>query len=186
MPTMIWKKMSRSKRYREHLVSSNARRAFAFQLRAIMKKRELSQERLAEMCGLSQGMISRAADPNYGTLTVTIKTKIANGLDMAYLGTLVPFSDIEKWFSGLSEEAVQVSTFAEENASLEKAQREAELASYAKRKKSAVSIQTGWALAGNLKQQGAGGINGSDNDPKGQSTSNAGAGLSVEWGTRTH
>jgi transcriptional regulator with XRE-family HTH domain len=80
-----------------------------------MKKRGISQERLAELSGLTQGVISRAADPNYGKLTVTVKAKIAAGLDMAYLGTLVSFSDAEKWLSNLSEESVQVATFEEEN-----------------------------------------------------------------------
>ena len=111
----IWSKLSKSKRYRDEFVSVNAKRAFAFQLRAIMKRRNLSQEKLAEMCGLTQGTISRAADPDYGALTVTIKTKIANGLDMVYLGTLAPFSDLEKWISNLSEDAVQVPTFEEES-----------------------------------------------------------------------
>jgi transcriptional regulator with XRE-family HTH domain len=106
-------------------MSSIAKRAFAFQLQAIMKRKGLSQEKVAEMCGLTQGVISRAADPDYGKLTVTIKTKIAAGLDMAYLGTLVPYSNLEKWFTGLSEEAVQVPTFDEEHAALEKADREA-------------------------------------------------------------
>jgi transcriptional regulator with XRE-family HTH domain len=122
----------KSRRYREHFMSATAKRAFAFQLQAIMQKRKLSQERLAEMCGLTQGVISRASDPEYGKLTVATKTKIAAGLDMAYLGTLVPFSHLEKWFLGLSEEAVQVATFEEENAVREKAEREAELASYAR------------------------------------------------------
>ena len=112
---ILWKRLSKSKRYRAQFVASNARRAFAFQLRAIMKKRGLSQEKLAEMCGLTQGVISRATDPNYGTLTVTTKIKIANGLDVAYIGTLVPFSGAAKWFSDLSEDAVQVPTFEEEN-----------------------------------------------------------------------
>ncbi len=112
-----WDRLSKSKRYRAQFVSSTARRAFAFQLRAIMKKRDISQERLAELCGLTQGVISRAADPNYGKLTVTVKAKIAGGLDMAYLGILVPFSDAEKWLSSLSEESVQVATFEEENLS---------------------------------------------------------------------
>ncbi len=183
-----WKKMRKSRRYREHFMSATAKRAFAFQLQAIMQKRKLSQDRLAEMCGLTQGVISRAADPEYGKLTVATKTKIAAGLDMAYLGTLVPFSDLEKWFLGLSEEAVQVATFEEEDAVREKAEREAELASYARTTKpsgNVVSIEVGLALAGKKKQPNAGGVYGSDNDPEGQSASDAGIGLSVERRTGT-
>ncbi len=110
----LWGRLASSRRYRKQFVSAQAKRAFAFQLRAIMKKRGLTQEKLAEHSGLSQGMISRAADPNYGKLTTTIIVKIANGLDMAYLGILVPFSEAARWFSNLSEDSVQVSTFEEE------------------------------------------------------------------------
>ena len=111
----MWSRLAGSRRYRNQFVSAQARRAFAFQLRAIMKKRGISQEKLAEQSGLTQGVISRAADPNYGKLTTTVKVKIANGLDMAYLGILLPFSDAAKWFSQLSEDSVQVKTFEEED-----------------------------------------------------------------------
>ena len=37
---------------------------------------------------------------------------------MAYLGTLVPFSDAERWFTNLSEESDQIPTFVEEESSL--------------------------------------------------------------------
>jgi transcriptional regulator with XRE-family HTH domain len=184
-----WSKLAKSREYRSQIVSATARRAFAFQLRAIMKKRDLSQEKLAEMCGLSQGVISRAADPNYGKLTVTLKTKIANGLDMAYIGNLVPFTDAERWLSGLSEEAVQVPTFVEENAVREKATREAEIALYKQRTKKLVSIDGAsvWAaLKGDTQQDAAGGLNGSGNDPKSQSTGNDGIGLFDERGTGTY
>jgi transcriptional regulator with XRE-family HTH domain len=110
----LWSRLGASRRYRNQFVSAQAGRAFAFQLRAIMKKRKITQEELAELSGLTQGVISRAADPDYGKLTTTVKVKIANGLDMAYLGILLPFSDAAKWFLDLSEESVQVKTFEEE------------------------------------------------------------------------
>jgi transcriptional regulator with XRE-family HTH domain len=111
----LWRKLT-NKSYRSQFVSAQARRAFAFQVRAIMKKRGISQSELAKRSGLTQGVISRAADPNYGKLTITVIVKIANGLDMAYLGTLVPFSDAVRWVSTLSEESVQVKDFTEEQA----------------------------------------------------------------------
>lgn len=110
----LWAKL-RSRRYRNQFVSAQARRMFAFQLRAIMKKLGISQQDLAKRSGLTQGVISRAADPNYGKLTTTVKVKIANGLDMAYFGVLVPFSKAVEWTSNLSEESVQVPTFEEED-----------------------------------------------------------------------
>lgn len=110
----LWRRLVGSKKYRGQFVSAQARRAFAFQLRAIMKKRGMTQAELAEKSGLTQGVISRAVDPNYGKLTITVIVKIANGLDMAYQGLLVPFSEAVNWFSNMSEESVQVPTFEEE------------------------------------------------------------------------
>jgi transcriptional regulator with XRE-family HTH domain len=172
---MTWSKLARSKRYRGQFISATSRRAFAFQLRSIMKRRGLSQGKLAEMSGLTQGVISRAADPNYGKLTVTIKAKIANGLDMAYIGTLVPFSEAEKWISGLSEDAVQVPTFEEENEALEKAEREAELASHEEQQLG------GLALAGKLKQKNAG-ANELVGQKRGPYSSGMGGGVLVNFG----
>jgi transcriptional regulator with XRE-family HTH domain len=113
----LWAKLA-DKRYRQQFVSAQARRSFAFQLRAIMKKRGISQQELAKLSGLTQGVISRAADPNSGKLTTTVIVKIANGLDLAYLGNLVAFSEAANWFSKLSEESVQVPTFDDEDKAL--------------------------------------------------------------------
>jgi transcriptional regulator with XRE-family HTH domain len=115
----VWKRLGSSRRYRNQFVYAQAGRAFAFQIRAIMKRRGITQEELAERAGLTQGVISRAADPNYGKLTTTVKVKIANGLDMAYLGVLLPFSDAVKWFSEISEDSVQVETFEEEDQAID-------------------------------------------------------------------
>lgn len=110
----LWKKFTKSKRYRQQFVAAQAKRALPFQIRALMKKQGLSQEKLAELSGLTQGVISRAADPNYGNLTINTIVKIANGLDVAYLGIFVPFSELAKWFSRLSEESAAVDNFDEE------------------------------------------------------------------------
>lgn len=110
----IWRKLAASKRYREQFVAAQAKRAIPFQLRALMKKKGLSQEKLADQSKLTQGVISRAADPNYGNLTINTIVKIANGLDVAYLGIFVPFSELAKWFSNFSEDSVQVMSFEEE------------------------------------------------------------------------
>ena len=111
----LWKKFAASKRYREQFVAAQAKRAIAFQIRALMKKKGWSQEKLAAQSKLTQGVISRAADPNYGNLTINTIVKIAGGLDVAYLGIFVPFSELARWFSTLSEESVQVLSFEEED-----------------------------------------------------------------------
>jgi transcriptional regulator with XRE-family HTH domain len=111
----LWNKLAGSKKYREQFVAAQAKRALPFQIRALMKKKGWSQEKLAAESGLTQGVISRAADPNYGNLTINTIVRIAGGLDVAYLGLLVPFSDLARWLSNLSEESVQVMSFDEEN-----------------------------------------------------------------------
>jgi transcriptional regulator with XRE-family HTH domain len=111
----LWQKLAGSKKYRDAFVSANAKRSIPFQLRALMKKMGLSQQKLAEQSKLTQGVISRAVDPNYGNLTINTIVKIANGLDVAYLGVFVPFSELGKWVSTLSEDSVQVETFEQEN-----------------------------------------------------------------------
>jgi transcriptional regulator with XRE-family HTH domain len=112
----LWKKLARTKEYREHFVASQVKRGIPFQIRALMKKKELNQDKLAELAKLTQGVVSRAANPNYGNLTLNTIIRIAAGFDVAFIGKFVPFSELGKWLINLSEEeAGQVSTFEEEN-----------------------------------------------------------------------
>jgi transcriptional regulator with XRE-family HTH domain len=111
----LWKKLAKSKKYRSQFVAAHAKRAIPFQIRAMMKAKGLNQEKLADLSGLSQGVISRAADPTYGNLTINTIIKVASGLDVAYLGIFVPFSRLAEWVSNLSEASVLVDSFDEED-----------------------------------------------------------------------
>jgi transcriptional regulator with XRE-family HTH domain len=111
----LWRKLAKSKKYREEFVSAQLKRGIPFQARAILKSREgWTQETLAEKSGLTQGVISRALNPNYGNLTLNTIIRIAAGFDVAFIGRFVPFSELEKWFQNMSEESLQVPTFEEE------------------------------------------------------------------------
>ena len=110
----LWEKL-RSKKYREQLVASQVKRGIPFQIRSLMKQKNLSQENLADRAGLSQGVVSRAANPNYGNLTLNTIIRIAAGFDVAFVGRFVPFSDLDEWFSNLSPETVSVQSFEEED-----------------------------------------------------------------------
>lgn len=113
----IWPKLARSKKYREEFVASHAKQAIPFQIRALMKQLGLSQKELAARCGLTQGAISRAADPSYGNLTINTLVRIAAGFDVAFVGRFVPFSDLPSWFDRLYEgKGFYVETFEEEDA----------------------------------------------------------------------
>ena len=84
----------------------------------MLKKSGLSQEDLAARAGITQGVVSRAANPEYGNLTINTIIRIAAGFDVAFIGKLVPFSELAKWFVDLSEDSLQVKTFEEENRAL--------------------------------------------------------------------
>jgi transcriptional regulator with XRE-family HTH domain len=113
----LWGKLAKSKRYREEFVAAQVKRGIPFQARALLKAREgWTQETLAERAGLTQGVVSRALNPNYGNLTLNTIIRIAAGFDVAFIGRFVPFSELENWFANMSEETVQVPTFEEEQA----------------------------------------------------------------------
>lgn len=100
----LWKKLRKSKKYRESFVAAQVKRGIPFQIRRLMKQEKLSQAELAARSGLTQGVVSRAADPEYGNLTLNTVIRIAAGFDMAFLCRFVPFSELGHWFLGLSDE----------------------------------------------------------------------------------
>jgi len=116
----LWQKL-RNKKYRAQFVAAQVKRGIPFQIQSLMKQKSFSQERLAKESGLTQGVISRAANPDYGNLTLNTIIKIAAGLDVAFVGKFVPFSELGNWFTNLSEETVRVKSFDEEDAEMSQA-----------------------------------------------------------------
>src|ERR1043166_1997273 len=98
-----WKKL-RDKTYRDEFVVAQAKRAIPFQIRAMMRARGISQEELAKRSGLTQGVISRAANPAYGKLTLNTILRVASGFDVAFIGLFVPYSRLESFFDRMNEE----------------------------------------------------------------------------------
>jgi transcriptional regulator with XRE-family HTH domain len=113
--SMTWKRL-KDKRYREEFAIAMLKRMIPFQTRAIRKKRGWSQAKLAEEARVTQGVISRAEDPDYGNLTLTTIGRIAAGYDLAAIVKFVPFGELKRYSEGLSEkEFADLPTFAEEN-----------------------------------------------------------------------
>jgi transcriptional regulator with XRE-family HTH domain len=84
-------------------------------MRALLKQREWSQAELADRSGLTQGAISRAADPDYGNLTFNNVLKIAAGFDVAFVGKFVPFSELASWHDSIADETtLMVNSFDED------------------------------------------------------------------------
>jgi transcriptional regulator with XRE-family HTH domain len=111
----LWQRLIKSKRYREEYAISTLKRMIPYQIRALRHKREWKQAQLAEHSGLTQGVISRAEDPNYGNLTLSTIGKIAGGFDLAVIIKIVPFSELMRFKNKLSErEFWQMASFEED------------------------------------------------------------------------
>lgn len=92
----LWSKFAKNKKFRDAYVAGYVKRAIPAQIRALMKKGGFTQQQLAERAGLTQGVISRAADLNYGDLTLNTILKIGAGLDCAFVGKYVAYSEFLK------------------------------------------------------------------------------------------
>ena len=112
----VWKKLASSKKYREEFALSLLKRSVSFQVKTLRKKRCGSQAVLAERAKLTQGVVSRAEDQDYGNLTFNTVGRIAGGLDMAFIGKFVPFSALVRYSLELSEAQFEnIPTFDEES-----------------------------------------------------------------------
>jgi transcriptional regulator with XRE-family HTH domain len=86
------------------------------QVRVLRKQRDWTQAHLAGESKLTQGVISRAEDPEYGNLTVNTLVRIGAGFDCAFVGRFVPFSELGRWYVALeNEKALEVPTFGDDH-----------------------------------------------------------------------
>ncbi len=100
------------KRSREALVDSHVRNGIAFQIRAMRRERNWTQEDLAKQADMKPTQITRVENPVYGSHTVTTLRRIASAFDVALVVRFVPFSELLKWDEGSRNMAP--ATFAEE------------------------------------------------------------------------
>ena len=121
-------KLASSKEYRVAFVSSFLKRYIPFQIRTIRKKRGMTQPELAVASKITQGVVSRAEDPDYGNLTFNTVLRIAAGYDLAFVGKFVRFSEFLKVVDEMSENSFDLPSFHEEELSqLEQEKSETEL-----------------------------------------------------------
>jgi len=113
--TDVWRKLS-NKKYRTAFAKTQFKRLVPLQIQALRKQRGWSQEVLAENAKLTQGVISRAEDQDYGNLTVNTILNIAEGFDVAFVGRFVPFSELDRWYVNLSQATMHAPSFDAENA----------------------------------------------------------------------
>jgi transcriptional regulator with XRE-family HTH domain len=107
-------KLASSKEYRDAFVSAFLKRFIPFQIRTIRKKRGISQKELAEDSAITQGVVSRAEDPDYGNLTFNTALRVASGFDLAFVGKFVGYSELLKIIDEMSEDAWDLPGFVKE------------------------------------------------------------------------
>lgn len=144
-----WRKLANSREYREAFVSTFFKADVPFQIRTLRKQRGWSQAQLAAAANLTQGVISRAEDPDYGNLAVNTILRIAAGLDVAFLGTFIPFSDLLRWRANQSEDSIRVPSFEEEHQLFQSGQLVPERRTAPDQKAAIVGFCTGLAWAAN-------------------------------------
>lgn len=108
-------KLGQSKRYRESWIASVVKRMLPLQIRVLRRQRDWSQADLAKKSELTQGVISRAEDPNYGNLSINTLIRIAAGFDCAFIGRFVPFSELGRWYTAIADDkALEVPSFPQD------------------------------------------------------------------------
>jgi transcriptional regulator with XRE-family HTH domain len=108
----LFDKFTKSRKYRESFAASVVKRMIPLQIKALRKQRDWSQAQLATEAKLTQGVISRAEDPDYGNLTVNTLVRVGAGFDCAFVGRFVPFSELARWYENVNDEKMlEVASF---------------------------------------------------------------------------
>jgi len=103
----------KNKEYRDAFVSSNVDVGVAFQVRALRKQRNWTQNKLAEISKKKQKTISDLENPSNSPSISTLK-KIAAAFEVGLEVRFVPFGDMVKWDLNLSSKSLEVSSFDED------------------------------------------------------------------------
>ena len=112
--SQLLKNLKENKKYREAFVAEHIATTIPFQLRAMRKKLRMTQKQLGKDAGMAPERITVLEDPNYARFTVSTLLRLADALDVALIVRFAPFSELLRWASNLSDEAVAVLPFEEE------------------------------------------------------------------------
>jgi transcriptional regulator with XRE-family HTH domain len=110
MMTQLWKKM-RGKAYRDAFVTAHVSNTVSSQIAKLREREGWTQTQLAQRAGMRQSRISTLEDPNYENFEVKTLLRIASALDVALTVRFVPFSELTRWASELSEHHLVVPKF---------------------------------------------------------------------------
>jgi transcriptional regulator with XRE-family HTH domain len=100
--------------YREGYLEASIEQGVAWQLRAIRKARNLSQDFLAKLLNTKQSAVSRLEDPDYGGHSIETLIKLAHAFGCALSVKFIPYSQLALDSVDLSEKALVVKSFDDE------------------------------------------------------------------------
>jgi len=100
------KKLRESRKARDAYVYEHVRNGIPFQIRALRKDRDWSQQDLAAAAKTSRTVITRIEDPNYGKLSLKTLLAIASAFNVALLVKFVPFSRLLREYEDVSWQAL--------------------------------------------------------------------------------
>lgn len=100
--------------YRQAYLVASIEQGIAWQIKINRKRRNLSQESLANMIGTQQSAISRLEDPTYGSHSIETLIQIANAFDCALSIKLIPYSRLSIESADLSQDALFAESYENE------------------------------------------------------------------------
>lgn len=93
-------------RRRRRFIANQIKNGFAFQVRALRKAREMTQQDLAKEAETTQALISRIEKDGATNLSVKTLQKIADAFDVALVVRLEPIDRLLQWVDDLAPESM--------------------------------------------------------------------------------
>ena len=104
----------RDPEYRKAFVSSQINIGIPFQIRALLKSRGWTQEKLAERTGMLQPRISALLTPGKVRPNIETLRRLAEAFDCGLEVRFVPFGNLVQWSEHFDPEHFNIPTFDEE------------------------------------------------------------------------
>jgi len=114
MISKLWAKL-RDHGYRKAFVASQINIGIPFQIRALLKARGWTQEKLAERTGMLQPRISAMLKPGKTRPNIETLRRIAEAFDCGLMVRFVPFSELAHWSERFEPDSFNVASFAEDS-----------------------------------------------------------------------
>jgi transcriptional regulator with XRE-family HTH domain len=93
-------------RRRRRFIANQIKNGFAFQVRALRKARDMTQQDLAKEAETTQALISRIERDGATNLSVKTAQKIADAFDVALVVRLEPIDRLLQWVDDLAPESM--------------------------------------------------------------------------------